>query len=104
LVNAADRKKSLDLNLQSVQIALMEHMHPIRAYRKANNLRLEDFAEAIGISCASLSRIEQRKQNPPLNVLIRIRDASSGAISIDQFPAPIADAALPAVWSANGAD
>lgn len=82
----------------------MEQMHPIRAYRKANNLRLEDFAEAVGISCASLSRIERCEQNPPLNVLIRIKEASGGAISLNDFPPPSSEASLPAVWSSQGID
>lgn len=66
----------------------MKNEHPIRVYRKSRNLRLEDFAGMVGISGASLSRIERLEQNPPLDVLVRIREASNGEISLDALPAP----------------
>lgn len=81
--------------------------HPIRAYRKANGLQLNKFAERIGISGASLSRIERGEQDPPLSLALRIREETGGAISIDDFPSSKRvgrDADLPAVWSAQGAD
>lgn len=70
----------------------MKHDHPIRTYRKANSLRLEDFAGKVGISGASLSRIERLEQNPPLDLLVRIREASNGEISLDDLPPPSREA------------
>ena len=72
----------------------MEKPHPIRSYRKANGVTLETMARAIGNSAGSLSRIERCEQDPPLSVLLRIREASNFAISIDDFPPPSA-AVLP---------
>ena len=76
----------------------MEKPHPIRSYRKANGVTLETMARAVGNSTVSMSRIERGQQDPPLSVLLRIREASNFAISIDDFPPPSA-AVLPGAES-----
>jgi transcriptional regulator with XRE-family HTH domain len=59
--------------------------HPLRAYRKAIGVTLEDMAGRIGISIASLSRIETGKQRPSLLTLLRIEDETGGAVGASAF-------------------
>lgn len=51
-------------------------LHPLRIYRKRNNLRLEDLAPRVGISSASLSRIEMRIIRPSIETARAIEEVT----------------------------
>lgn len=50
--------------------------HPLTQYRQKNNETLEALAQRAGTSKASLSRLENRKQNPPRRVIEKIMEAT----------------------------
>ncbi len=51
-------------------------VHPLRRYRQEKGLTLEQLAERVRVSEATLSRIETRLQNPGLDILRRLVDAT----------------------------
>jgi transcriptional regulator with XRE-family HTH domain len=59
--------------------------HPLRKFRNAASpkISLADFADQIGITAASLSRIERGKQNPPVETLRKIVQATGGKVPAD---------------------
>lgn len=63
----------------------MKKEHPLRLYRERSGLSLEELANACGSTRATLSRVETGKQNPSLDLIERIREATGGAIRADDF-------------------
>ncbi len=51
-------------------------VHPLRRYRQEKGLTLERLAERVRVSEATLSRIETGLQNPGLDILRRLVDAT----------------------------
>ncbi len=51
-------------------------VHPLRRYRQEKGLTLEQLAERVRVSEATLSRIETGLQNPGLDILRRLVDAT----------------------------
>ncbi len=58
-------------------------MHALRAYREANSLTLEALAARVGVSAATLSRIEAGENMPSMALVGRLK-AETG-ISADHF-------------------
>ncbi len=70
--------------------------HPLRRYRKDTETTLDALAEKIGATAATLSRIETGKQDPSLDLVRRLIEATGGAVSASDFlsaPQPAEDAA-----------
>jgi len=55
----------------------MNHAHPLKAYREANKLSVAALGELLGISKASVSRIENGLQEPSMPLLRRIIERTS---------------------------
>ena len=63
----------------------MQAEHPLRAFRRAAKLSLSELAAKVGSTKASLSRIEQGHQRPSLNLVGRLKEATGGAVTADDF-------------------
>lgn len=64
----------------------MQHEpHPLRAYRIKTGLSLEDLANAAKTTKSTLSRIETGGINPSLDLIARLKEATGGAVSADDF-------------------
>jgi transcriptional regulator with XRE-family HTH domain len=59
--------------------------HPLRSYREASGLSLDELAALAETSKASLSRIETREQVPSLGLVERLVRVSGGALSANDF-------------------
>lgn len=59
--------------------------HPLRRYRRDAGLTLEALSARLGISKASLSRVETGRQTPSLALLQRITAATDGAVTANDF-------------------
>jgi hypothetical protein len=57
-------------------------MHPLRAWREANKLDMRAFGKQVGISGASICRIEAGYQWTSNSIAQRISSATDGAVSI----------------------
>ncbi len=60
-----------------ITFSILEGEHPIRAWRKRKDLKVNELTRMIGISSAYLSQIENNKRNPTINTLKLIADALS---------------------------
>lgn len=60
-------------------------IHPLQSYRERAGLTLDVLAERVGVSKATLSRVENRKQDPSLDLIGKLKAASNGEISADDF-------------------
>lgn len=60
-------------------------MHPLKIWREREGKRLEDVASEAGASPASISRIENRKQYPSLELVARLKSLSRNELSADDF-------------------
>jgi transcriptional regulator with XRE-family HTH domain len=61
--------------------AIRTRMSSLRAWRKANDLSLDDVASKLGIAVSSLSRIELGQQWPSRPLLDRIIDMTGGDVT-----------------------
>jgi transcriptional regulator with XRE-family HTH domain len=69
--------------------------HPLQSYRERAGLTLDVLAERVGVSKATLSRIENRKQAPSLDLVSKLKAASGGEVSADDFlPADPAESSV----------
>lgn len=59
--------------------------HPLKAYRIAKNMSLEELAALARSSTASLSRIENGRQEPSLALIRRLKEVTDGAVAADDF-------------------
>jgi transcriptional regulator with XRE-family HTH domain len=64
-------------------------MH-LAEYMDANGLRDEDVAELLGVSRGTVSRIRRRKIRPGWHTIEKIRTATAGAVTADDFVGPLA--------------
>ena len=63
--------------------------NPLRAYRRARGIPIEKMAEKLGLSSASLSRIERGEQWPSTRGFFeRLREATDGEVKADDLVAP----------------
>lgn len=60
-------------------------MHPLRAYRKARKLTIDDVVAATKLSKATISRIEKRKQEPSADSLRRLCNFTGGLLTPNDF-------------------
>jgi transcriptional regulator with XRE-family HTH domain len=61
-------------------------------YMRANRLRDEDVAAMIGVSRGTISRIRRQKIRPGWDTIERIRAATAGAVTADDFAGPLPSA------------
>jgi transcriptional regulator with XRE-family HTH domain len=59
-------------------------------YMVCNGLRDEDMAGMIGVSRGTVSRIRRRKIRPGWQTIEKIRAATDGAVTADDFTGPLA--------------
>jgi transcriptional regulator with XRE-family HTH domain len=76
--------------------------HPFRIYRQTRELTVERAAEELGVSKATVSRIENGKQELSADLIRRIHDWSGGAVTANHLlgiiplqPATVAAAPSP---------
>ena len=66
-------------------------MSKLRAYRSEHGLSQADFAKSVGVKKATISRIEKGRRTPSMGLVSRMVEASSGALTADDFmPEPAA--------------
>ena len=58
-----------------VTFAILEGTNPIRAWRKYQQIKMNELAKKVGISSAYLSQIENKKRNPTVDTLKEIARA-----------------------------
>jgi len=59
--------------------------HPLRQWRRKNNVILTDFAKLAGTTASSISRVERGVQDPSLNLMVRIMKATNKEITLHHF-------------------
>lgn len=59
--------------------------HPLRQWRRKNNVILTDFAKLAGTTASSISRVERGVQDPSLNLMVRIVKATNKEITLHHF-------------------
>lgn len=59
--------------------------HALRTYRRNRGISLEHLAASAGTTKATLSRIELGRQMPSAGLIAKLRDATGGAVSADDF-------------------
>ena len=52
-----------------ITFAILEGIHPVRAWREYKKIKIKDLAAQVGISPAYLSQIETGKRNPTIDTL-----------------------------------
>ena len=67
--------------------------HPLRQFRKAVPMSLGDLAGKLGVSAATISRIENGKQGVSLALAVRIERLTGGSITPAELFALIPEAA-----------
>ncbi len=76
----AENLKAIEENREivvpgEVTFAIVDGIHPIRAWREYKNLRINALAKRVGISGSYLSQIENGKRNPTIETLKTIASA-----------------------------
>ena len=59
--------------------------HPLRQWRKKNNVVLVDLAKMAATTASSISRIERGVQDPSLALMVRILQATNKEITLHHF-------------------
>lgn len=59
--------------------------HPLRAFRQKKGMSLEDVAASTGTSKAQLSRVENWRQDPTLELIRRLSKLSGGKLKANDF-------------------
>jgi transcriptional regulator with XRE-family HTH domain len=59
--------------------------HPLRLWRKKNNVILTDFAKLAGTTASSISRVERGVQDPSLSLMMRIVRATNQELTLHHF-------------------
>ena len=67
---------------------MLEAKHPLLSYREMNGITLDEMAQRVNVSKATLSRVENWKQDPSLELIGRLKAATEGAVSADDFLQP----------------
>jgi transcriptional regulator with XRE-family HTH domain len=60
-------------------------VHMLRVYRQQNKLSLAAVAAAVGVSKATIGRIEQGLQTPSLELMFRLVNETNGAVTPNDF-------------------
>lgn len=59
--------------------------HPLRVWRKTNQITLEQLSSAVGVTRATLSRIERYRHLPSFGLVVRVIDETGGKLTADDF-------------------
>ena len=59
--------------------------HPLRQWRIRNGVTLSNFAQMIGSTASSISRVERGNQSPSLSLMMRIVAATDSEVSVMDF-------------------
>ena len=59
--------------------------HPVRQWRIKNKVILADLAKMAKTTASSLSRVERGIQDPSLNLMVRIMEATNREITLHHF-------------------
>jgi transcriptional regulator with XRE-family HTH domain len=59
--------------------------HALTKFRRKHRLSVRDLAREVGVSAATVSRIETGKQNPSMALLVKLVEASKGKLKADDF-------------------
>ncbi len=62
--------------------------HALKKFRRETDVTLTAFGKRVGASKGFLSRIENRRQRPSLDLVERIVKATGGRVSADDFIDP----------------
>ena len=60
-------------------------MQTLASYLKARGLPASEFADKLGLNRVTVWRLANRKQNPSLALMLRIRDATDGEVGLDAW-------------------
>jgi transcriptional regulator with XRE-family HTH domain len=60
-------------------------VHRLRIYRQQNKLSLAAVAAAVGVTKATIGRIEQGLQTPSLELMFRLVNETHGAVTPNDF-------------------
>lgn len=63
----------------------MDANHPLRRWRKSQGLTTQQAAELFGVSRAAILSYESGRREPKPAVRVRIREATGGAVTADDF-------------------
>lgn len=80
--NAVDVDVTPDVTFASME-------HPLKSFRTRNDLSLDALAERIGVSKATLSRLENKKQDASSDLLRRISEATNGEVTPNDIVLPM---------------
>jgi transcriptional regulator with XRE-family HTH domain len=64
-------------------------VHRLRIYRQQNKLSLAAVAAAVGVTKATIGRIEQGLQTPSLELMFRLVNETNGAVTPNDFMPPV---------------
>jgi transcriptional regulator with XRE-family HTH domain len=59
--------------------------HPLKRYRLKHGLTLDDIAEQVGTSPATISRVENRKQAASWGLVAKLKEITKGIVTPDDF-------------------
>ena len=62
--------------------------HPLRSYRRKAGLTQDDLAQRLNVKKFTVSRWEAGKRCPSLDLIRRIRNATNGEVTADDFLPP----------------
>ncbi len=90
LLEDAEDVRDIEASLRSteapipgeVTFAIIEGVHPVRAWREYQKVKISELAEKVGISNAYLSQIENGKRNPTIETLKNIARALDVEVEI----------------------
>jgi DNA-binding transcriptional regulator YdaS (Cro superfamily) len=63
----------------------MPEIHPLKRWLFDNQMTAADFAARIGVSPAAVSQWIQRHRSPSLEMAIKVRDATNGAVRVEDM-------------------
>lgn len=67
---------------------MAKKLHPLKAYRKKAKLSANAMAKKVGMTRASIERIERYDQLPPLATITRFVEASGKKLKVNDFLPP----------------
>lgn len=79
-------RREIDANMAET------HIHPLRKFRKENNLTLADLSELSQVSEQSISRIERGEQNPSISAIKRLAKATGYVVTAHDILQALLDA------------
>ncbi|OAI22905.1 hypothetical protein A1351_20265 [Methylosinus sp. R-45379] len=62
--------------------------HPLRTFRRANKITLEQLGARVGATKGFLSKIESKRQLPSMALAAKISEATNGAVTPNDLISP----------------